>query len=40
MFSDNLYTIQENEIENEGHLQLAFISLSTTVEPLELTVWN
>ena len=27
-------------MEDERHLGLAFISLSTTVEPLELTVWN
>jgi len=30
----------KNDIEDERHLRLAFISLSTTVEPLELTVWN
>ena len=40
MFSGISYTIQKNEIENKRHLYLAFISLSTTVEPLELTVWN
>jgi hypothetical protein len=38
MFLDNLYTIQENEIEVERHLQLAFISFSTIVKPLVLTV--
>ena len=40
VFPVNSYTIQKNEIEDKRHLYLAFIPLSTTVEPLELTVWN